>query len=59
MAEGAPGLQQAGADAAPVVPAERFLSDRLPCVVGEYLVVPEGSYESAHTGRGCPWGVVI
>ena len=42
MSEGAPDLQQAGADAAPVVPTERFLSDRLPCVVGEYPLVVEG-----------------
>ena len=37
-------LQEAGADAAPVVSVERFLLDRLPCVVKEYPVVGEGRY---------------
>ena len=39
LAEGVPDFQQAGADAAPVVPAERFLSDLPPRVVGENHVV--------------------
>ena len=43
--EGVPELQQAGADAAPVVPAESLLPDLLPRVVGENPVVPEGGDE--------------
>ena len=39
FAKGAPEFQQVGADTAPVVPTERFLSQSLPCVVGEYPMV--------------------
>ena len=45
LAEGVPELQQAGADAAAVVPAERLLPDLLPPVVGEDPVVVEGGDE--------------
>ena len=45
VAEGVPELQQAGADAAPVVPAERLLPDLLPRVVREDPVVVEGGDE--------------
>ena len=58
-AEGVPELQQAGADVAQVIRAESFLSDRLPCVVREYLVVVGGRFEVIHAGQGCPLGAVI
>ena len=45
LAKGASELKQMGADTAPVVSAELFLSDRLSCVVREYPVVAEGRYE--------------
>ena len=45
LAEGVSELQQAGADAAPIVLAERLLSDLLPRVVGENPVVVEGGDE--------------
>ena len=45
LLEGVPDLQQAGADAAPVVPAERFLLDLPPHVVRENPVVVEGGDE--------------
>ena len=45
LAEGVPELQQAGADASPVVPAKRLLPDLPPRVVGESPVVVEGSNE--------------
>ena len=45
LAKGASELPQVGAEVALVVSAERFLSDRLPCVVGDYPVVAEGRYE--------------
>ena len=45
LSEGVPDLQQAGADAAPVVPAERLLLDLPPCVVGENPVLVEGGDE--------------
>ena len=43
--EGVSDLLQAGADAAPVVPAERLPLDLPPRVVGENPVVVEGSDE--------------
>ena len=45
LAKGASELQQAGADVEPVVPAQCFMSDHLPCVVVEYPVVVQGPYE--------------
>ena len=45
LVKGAAELQQASADAAPVVSVERVLPDRLPCVVREYPVIVEGRYE--------------
>ena len=45
LAKGVPEFQQAGADTAPVVPTERFLSDRLPRVAREDPVVVEGCHE--------------
>ena len=57
LAEGVPELQQAGADAAPVVPAERLLPDLLPRVVGETPVVVEGGDEVIPRRAGVPrWG---
>ena len=56
LAEGVPELQQAGADVAPVVPAERLLPDLLPCVVGENPVVVEGVNEVIPRRAGGPLG---
>ena len=58
LSEGVPDLQQAGADAAPVVLAKRLPLDLLPRVVGEDPVVVEGGDEVVPAGRGCPWGAV-
>ena len=58
LAEGVPDLQQAGADAAPVVPAERLLPDLPPCVVGENPVVVEGGDEVIPRRAGVPLGGV-
>ena len=57
LAEGVPELQQAGADAAPVVPAERLLPDLLPCVVGENPLLVEGGDEASPRRTGVPLGV--
>ena len=54
LAKGALELQQAAADAAPVVSVERFLPDRLPCVVGDWPVVVEGRYEISPLRAGLP-----
>ena len=54
LAEGVSELQQAGADAVPVVPAERLLPDLLPRVVGENPVVVEGGDEVIPRGAGMP-----
>ena len=59
LAKGVPELKQAGADAAPVVPAKRLLSDLLPRVTRENPVVVEGGDEviprqaSVPLGGGC------
>ena len=59
LVEGVPELQQAGADAAPVVSAERLLPDLMPRVVGEDPVVVEGGDEviprpaGVSLGGGC------
>ena len=45
LAEGAPELEQAGADTAPVVPSKCFLVDCLPRDVREYTVIVGGRYE--------------
>ena len=57
LAEGVPELQQAGADAAPVVPAERLLPDLLPPVVGDEVIprragVPVGGGCHIHVAPG-------
>ena len=44
LVEGASELQQAVADAAPVVSAQRLLPNRLPCIIRDYSVVVEGRY---------------
>ena len=56
LSEGVPNLQQAGADAAPVVPAERLPLDLPPCVVGENPVVVEGGDEAVPRRAGVPLG---
>ena len=56
LAEGVSELQQAGADAAPVVPAKRLLPDFLPRVVGENPVVAEGGNEVIPRQAGVPLG---
>ena len=53
---GVPDLQQAGADAAPVVPAERLLLDLPPRVNGENPVVVEGGDEVIPRQAGVPPG---
>ena len=53
-AKGVPELQLAGADAAPVVPAERLLPDLLPRVVGENPVVVEGGDKVIPRRAGVP-----
>ena len=54
LSEGVHDLQQAGADAAPVVPAERLLLDLPPRVVGENPVVVEGGDEVVLRRAGVP-----
>ena len=54
--QGVPDLQQAGADAAPVVPAERLLLDLPPRVVGGNPVVVEGGDEVLPRRAGAPPG---
>ena len=56
LSEGVPDLQQAGADAAPVVPAERLTLDLPPRVVGENPVVVEGGDEVVPRRAGVPLG---
>ena len=56
MSEGVLDLQQAGADAAPVVPAERLLLDLPRRVVGENPVVVEGRDEVVPRPAGVPLG---
>ena len=56
LSEGVPDLQQAGADAAPVVPAERLPLDLPPRVVGENPVVVEGGDEVIPRRAGVPLG---
>ena len=56
LSEGVPDLQQAGADAAPVVPAERLPLDLPPRVVGENPVVVEGGNEVVPRWAGVPLG---
>ena len=58
LSEGPPDLQQAGADAAPVVPAKRLLLDLPPRVVGENPVVAEGGDEVLPRRAGVPLGGV-
>ena len=58
LVEGVPELQQADADAAPVVPAERLLPDLLLRVVGETPVVVEGGDEFISHRAGVPLGGV-
>ena len=59
LAKGVPEIQQAGADAAPVISTKQFSPDRLPCVVREYPVVVEGCYEVIPRRAVVPLGVVI
>ena len=54
LSEGVPDLQQAGADAAPVVGAKRLKLDLLPRVVGEDPVVVEGGDEIVLRRAGVP-----
>ena len=56
QSEGVPDLQQAGADAAPVVLAKRLPLDLLPRVVGEDPVVVEGGDEVVPRRAGVPLG---
>ena len=56
LSEGVPDLQQAGADAAPVVLAKRLPLDLLPRVVGEDPVVVEGGNEVVPRRAGVPLG---
>ena len=57
LSEGVPDLQQAGADAAPVVPAEHPPLDLPPRLVGENPVVVEGGDEVVpHRAGGAPGG---
>ena len=56
LSEGFPDLQQAGADAAPVVPAERHPLDLPPRVVRENPVVVEGGDEVVPRRAGVPLG---
>ena len=58
LAKGVPELQQAGADAAPVVPAKRPLPDLLPRVVRENSGVLEGGDEVIPRRAGVPPGGV-
>ena len=54
LSEGVPDLQQAGADASPVVPTERLPLDLPPRVVGENPVVVEGGDEVVPRRAGVP-----
>ena len=56
LSEGVPDLQQAGADAAPAVPAERLRLDLPPRVVRENPVVVEGGDEVVPRLAGVPLG---
>ena len=56
LPEGAPDLQQACADAAPVVPAECLPLDLPPRVVGENPLVVEGGDEVVPRWAGVPLG---
>ena len=56
LPEVVPDLQQAGADAALVVPAERLPLDLPPRVVGETPVVVEGGDEVVPGRAGVPLG---
>ena len=56
LSEGFPDLQQAGADAEPVLPAERLPLDLLPRVVGENPLVVEGGDEVLPRWAGVPSG---
>ena len=56
LSEGVPDLQQAGADAAPVVLAKRLPLDLLPTVIGEDPVVVEGGDEVVPRRAGVPLG---
>ena len=56
LLEGVPDLHQAGADAAPVVPAQRLLLDLPPRVVGENPVVVAGGDEVVPCWAGVPLG---
>ena len=56
LSEGVPDLQQAGADAAPVVLAKRLPLDLLPRVAGEDPVVVEGGDEVVPRRAGVPRG---
>ena len=56
LSEGVPDLQQAVADAAPVVPAERLPLDLPPHVVRENPVVVEGGDEVVPRRAGMPLG---
>ena len=56
LSEGVPDLQQAGAEAAPVVPAERLPLDVPPRVVGENPVVVEGGDGIVPRRAGLPLG---
>ena len=56
LSEGVLDLQQTGANAAPVVPAERLPLDPLPRVVGENPVVLEGGDEVVPRRAGVPLG---
>ena len=56
QSEGVPDLQQAGADAAPVVLAKHLPLDLLPRVVGEDPVVVEGGDEVVPRRAGVPLG---
>ena len=55
LSEGVPDLQQAGADAAPVVLAKRLPLDLLPRVAGRIPWSWKAAMRSSHDGRGCPW----
>ena len=56
LPDGVPDLQRAGADAAPVVPAERLPLDLPPRVVGENPVAVEGGDEVVPRRAGVPLG---
>ena len=56
LSEVVPDLQQAGADAAPVLPAERLPLDLPPRVVGENPVVLEGGDKVVPRRAGVPSG---